>query len=233
MSKFFMETYADVVLTTGLGLSDKGVPLRLPAVLLTGLSLLQTFVKQGQRARYVVYQATDFITEVNKLDPVKAQNCSEQTANYLDQFVGRFFPELVQLVTIKTGADCVVRRMHLIDAEQSLHDLARKDDPKINAALDTICSYGHQHKGSDAYIRYAAANVLLNGGYAKHYPLFDFSGAANAVVMPLGGQKEAPFFSLTSAMASFTGCLHRVEPQIVPTGKIPTYYPCRDGDLLL
>ncbi len=233
-------TSGTIILTTGLGLSDQGTPLRLPALLLPGLSLLRNLLDEGIPARYVVYQATDFIIETNSLNPIKAQHCADQTTRYLHDFVGHFYPDIAPSVDFKTGANCRIEQKPLTMVENILQDMLPRPSNKepaelnnVDAAFALIRAYGERHKGGKVFMRYAAANVLLNSGFADTYPLLNLSAFPQATVVPLGGQREEPFFTLTSAVATHTKCTHSISPMIVPTGKMPAYYPCPDGDLVL
>lgn len=232
-----LETKGSVVLTTGLGLSDQGVPVRLPALLVPGLEVLRELVGQGREASYVVYQATDFIIQANGLAGAAARENAATMETYMDRFVSRYYADVAEHVVFRTGCECAVDDRELGAVEAGLAALEKEEapafkTPEIAGAFDLIRAYGERHAGANVCMRYAAANVLLNGGFAGSYP-FARRTMEGVTVVPLGGQREAPFFALTSAMSVYTGCSYDVQPALVPTGKMPAYYPCPDGDLLL
>lgn len=221
-----------VVLTTGIGLSDKGVPLRLPALIVPGLNMMRELVKTGNAdIRYIVYQARDFITETNGLDAAMAFGNAALCTGYIRRFVDEFFPDVADRVTILSGDDFRLGRAHL----STLADrLAGAEDGPVRENMAAIESYASRRRGAArSHLYYAAANIILNGGYGPHYPLRDHVRDDDAVIIPLGGAKEKPFFNLTSLIGAETECRHKIIPVIVPVGGIPAYYPNPRADLLL
>lgn len=216
----------NIMLTTGLGLSDKGVPLRLPSLIMPGLEMLREFKEAGLKVTYSIYQATGFIINTNKLKRRQAKAASRYSEYYLTQFVETFYPDIADLVKFSFGDQCKIDETQISSVQTIIYNNIDSQCP----ALNTIKNYGKGHRGNA--MRYAAANVMMNKGITNYYPLEDFTTKQTTVVIPIGGKKEKPFFTLTKHIAKTTGCKNDIRPIIVNTGTIPAYYPCPDGDLI-
>ncbi|MDD3028853.1 MAG: hypothetical protein PHS57_01030 [Alphaproteobacteria bacterium] len=221
-----------IVITTGLGLSEDGVPLRLPALIVPGLEIIKELKSAGiSDLKYVIYQASDFISDTNELSAKKAETNSKLSISYLKRFIEEFFPTIAENVELVAGKQCEIDRV-------SLNELAKiietERPAQIARDVRKIERYGERHNnGEKTCFLYAAANIILNGGYGPHYPLDKFIPASAMTIIPMGGAKERPFFNLTAYMSRSTGCSHRIIPLLVQTGEIPTYYPYKKGDVLI
>lgn len=221
-----------IVLTTGLGLADHGVPLRLPSLIVPGLNALRELCEvENADPHYVIYQARDFIVGMNRLDAKSAFNNAVICTEYLRKFVDEYFSDLKDRVTIVSGDDIILDKDHLNALAQRLKNVS---DTPVAGDMDAIKGYASRRKTvDDSHLYYAAANVILNGGYEPHYPLKDYIPTGTSVVIPMGGKKEKPFFNLTRFIASESGVKQKVLPMLVPVGKIPAYYPNKQGDMLV
>jgi len=227
-----------LVLTTGLGLSDKGVPLRLPALLIPALKMLRDLGAYNEargfeqiKAKYIVYQASDFITKTNKLDPQIAAESAAACHQYLTDFIAEYFPDVADQVQIATSDKCAIDPEHI---EALAGELKTATPEPIARDMETIAAYGTRRKTiEDSHYYYAAANIILNGGYEPHYPLSGELFEQTDIVMPLGGKKERPFFNASRYYGEQTGVNHAVLPLLVPVGQVPAYYPFPKRDLLL
>lgn len=79
----------------GYGLSkDYTFPLRLPVLIIPALSTLQKLKDAWVETlpTLVIYQATDFIIQVNKLEEQFAQKVAQDMQSVLQDFVSRYFP---------------------------------------------------------------------------------------------------------------------------------------------
>lgn len=226
------DTVQKITLTTGLGLSDKGVPVRLPALIVPGLNILRELRNVANAdPYYVIYQARDFITRVNRLDATQAFTNAAQCTQLVSDFINEFYPDLKDRVIVVPGEKADIEEDHLAGLAGQLSKARSLD---MYEDMKTIYGYAaRRNTQQDGHLYYAAANVILNGGYAPHYPLAGIVPQDTSVIMPIGGKKEKPFFNLTRAVSEQTGTLHTIMPLIVPVGKIPAYYPNRRGDLLV
>lgn len=70
------------------------VPFRLPALMIPALEILASLKKLGltKLPKLIVYQATDFIINANKLEKDKAEATSLEMLWILETFVDRNFP---------------------------------------------------------------------------------------------------------------------------------------------
>lgn len=228
----------NIALTTGLGLSDKGVPLRLPALLIPALQMLRELKSYNEArgfkqisARYIIYQASDFIAQMNKLDPELAKTNSEICKNYIKAFVHQYFPDVSSQIDLFIGDDVSMD----YDAVQKLAGLLKNDLPEeIKDDMQKILNYGGRRNAiQDSSYYYAAANIILNGGYNPCYPLSGTLPKNTAIVMPMGGKKEIPFFAMSRFYAQSTNVNYQVIPLVIPVGSIPAYYPFSKGDVLV
>lgn len=221
-----------IVLTTGLGLSDQGVPLRLPSLIVPGLKMLRELSAiENADPHYLIYQARDFITDMNRLDVTHAFNNAAICTKYLENFVAEYFPDLKDRVKIISGDSINIEKDHL---ETLAQRLAHIEDEPAREDMKTIAGYASRRKTvENSHLYYAAANIILNGGYGPHYPLQDSLPEGTSVIIPMGGKKEKPFFNLTTYISKETGSNQKIMPLLVPVGKIPAYYPNQQGDILV
>lgn len=207
----------DVLLTTGLGLSDNyEVPLRLPALLVPGFQVMERQKELGfTPSQYRVYQATEFIADANGIELQKACDVSSCMENFLRRYVEELHPDLVEHVEF-----CFERDKNEI-ASDSIHQLVKEISNSTSRNIfDRLsqCESNHSNRNGQA-IRYGAANVLYNGADPEKYP---FKGPIG-IVVPIGGKAERPFFALTNQVASNRGA--DVVPMVTQLGSTPTYYP--------
>lgn len=221
-----------IVLTTGLGLSDKGVPLRLPSLLMPGLNMLEELSQLNNiEVKYVVYQATSFIVDMNKLDLKNAFENANICEGYLKRFVEKYYPDLTDKVEIVTSDKVDLDSNHI---RTLANRLANSQGTIIEDDMKIIEGYASRRKTTDnSHLYYAAANIILNGAYGPHYPMEEVIPADTSVIIPIGGRMEKPFFNITSFINEESNSQYKVFPIIVPVGKIPAYYPNRNGDILV
>lgn len=213
-------------LATGLGLAEQGVPLRLPALLIPGLEILQRYHDLGLvPPRYLVYQATHFVAGANAIAKESALRISEIMVGYIDRFVMAAYPEIRSSVELRFAEQALVDDDLLAAVEQDVSDMpeAQNELRQLQAAN----ARGQRNIRTAA--RYAAANVILNGAHPDS-PFRDFFDGAPATML-IGGKQEDPFFRLTRLVAQQRGRV--VIPQLCQPGEAPTYYPHSQGDIII
>lgn len=222
-----------LVFTTGLGVRSGEVPLRLPALLAPVLRTLERLRELGLASpRYVVYQATDFIADTNAVDGEVAQAAACRMQEYLQRYVERVHPHLVDAVRFRFGADVPDDLATVLELCQEVR-AAVTDQLVPQEVIEQLIAY-RKHNAAEAgseYV-YAAANVLYNGARPERYPFADELPAGAELLVPIGGRKELPFFQLSRALQP-DGTQPRLAPLIVRSGELPTYYPHRgpSGDI--
>ena len=220
----------DLLLTTGFGLHRSlAVPVRLPALILPGLRIMERLQDAGEPVpEYVVYQATDFVAETNQLSPIDAQACALRMETYLREYVRAFHARIMDRVQLRFGEPYgTIERERISDGVLRIReDLSAL--PGIGEALRSLrTSEGRHSNGSDQATMYAAANAYYSGALTA-YP----HDAMGRIVLPIGGQAEKPFFAITSACADASKA-RSVIPMVTMLGSRPTYfhYP-ESGDLI-
>ncbi len=213
-----------LVLTTGFGLNASSrIPLRLPALLLPGLRIMERLTALGlPTPEYRVYQATDFIAQTNGYPVDKARECASKMESYLRRYVKTFHGRIAGHVHFYfTQAYTEETREHL----GSIIDVMRSRLARIDCIAEALsqlqeCERRHSLQ-SNCYEQYAAANVLYSGAVAQ-YPLGKQHPNNAEALLPIGGASEKPFFAITSAVADLSG--KRVFPMLTQLGSRPTYY---------
>jgi len=217
--------HSHVLLTTGLGLpADGRIPLRLPVLLVSGLEIMQRYYDAGiEPPHYLIYQATQFIAETNAITTDVASEVAGLMRGYIQHFIQSRYPDLTDLVHLVFDADMPDISSDVDAIQQTL---TADVDGLFAEHLHTLIDANRRSKRElRSTTRYAAANVLLNGGRAN-YP-FDMPAHAK-IIMPIGGLKEKPFFHLTRLCTSGTV---PVIPQTCQPAKAPSYYPHASGDI--
>lgn len=216
---------SEILLTTGMGLSAKSqdIPIRLPSLLIPGLHMMRTFKDQGfAPPRYLVYQATDFIAEMNGIERSKAQGVSQRMKKYLEQFIADAYPDLKDQVILEFGISYEAPIKAIIEAMAGEIRASIQAIPELAEIVQDLEKCEEQHsarKGSS--LQYAAANILYNGGKNSAYPFANTTQPK--AILPIGGKAEQPFFTLTS---HFSGQEETpVIPLLTHIGSRPTYYP--------
>lgn len=215
--------------TTGLGLSLRGIPLRLPALIVPTLKVMKRMHEIGVHPPdYLIYQATDFIAETNAMDVDRARGVSTLMHRYLEKYVQVLHPELTEHVQFSFGNEAAISSQK-IDSIVSLIREKMNQGGKFTALMEKFSFYREQNghpKGSE--FSYAAANALCNGAVEELYPFQEKIGYAPHIV-PIGGQREHPFFQVSKALNGEKG---QIIPMLQRAGEMPTYYPYRGGDFI-
>lgn len=213
-----------LLLTTGLGLqAGAQVPVRLPALLLPGLHVLECVQALGLLPpTYRVYQATEFIAATNGIPLNEAQESATKMECYLRKYIERFHAQVashVQLRFHQPSTPDSQERMHAtIDAirEQTSTSAAVRD------ALQLLERCEQKHSGvSESSHLYTAANALYSGA-VDGYPFAEDLPTDTKVILPIGGHAEKPFFAITSVLSDVNE--KRVIPLLTHLGSRPTYY---------
>lgn len=213
-----------LLLTTGLGLQGGGrVPVRLPALLLPGLHVLEQLQALGLPSpTYRVYQATEFIADTNGIPLDEAQESAAKMEHYLQKYIERFHPQVASHVQLRFRQPLtpdIQDRIHAtIDAirEQIAASIPVRD------ALHLLEQCEQKHSGAAGSSHcYAAANALYSGA-VEGYPFADDLPTDAEIVLPIGGHAEKPFFAVTSALSDMNE--KRVIPLLTHLGSRPTYY---------
>ncbi len=215
-----------VLFTTGLGLSDSSeVPDRLPAIMVPALHAMERQQQLGLTpAKYLVYQATDFIVDTNGIEASTATNVSTRMEQFLHRYVQEVHPSLEDRVEFR------FERNENVDSSASIELLIRELSKEVSSSMyEKLCMNEsvHSHRNGQA-MRYAAANVLYSGASPEDYPFTQSLSGAD-IIVPIGGRPEKPFFQLTNAIAEKRGA--NVIPMITHIGAKPTYYPVPEGRL--
>lgn len=214
----------DILITSGFGLgSDLEVPLRLPALAIPGLEVLERFRRLGLPIpKYLLYQATTFIAETNDLDRDKALEASKKMEEYLKRYIKRFHEALINNIIFKFGIE--LGEEGTGEANALIENIYDKEGSRsdIDLAMSKIRMYG-TNKGRDQADaeKYAAVNMVFSGGSRNYYP-FSTELTENGVIMPLGGRTEEPFFFLATELNRTDS--RSVIPLISPICTRPSYY---------
>lgn len=219
---------SEILLTTGIGQSAKSadIPVRLPSLLVPGLQIMRSFQEAGfSPPQYLVYQATDFIAEMNGIEPTQAQEISQRMQQYLRGFIDEMYPDLKDQVRLE------FKLPYEAPTKVVIESLAQEIREALNAVLElapvnsTLAKSEEQHsQRQGSYLQYAAANVLYNGAIKTRYPFANQTRPK--AILPIGGNAEKPFFALTSHFADREKV--PVIPLLTHIGSRPTYYPYPD-----
>ena len=212
-----------IILTTGCGMpSDiNNIPLRLPELIIPGLQLLQNYKQvfgKDRPIQYHVYQAGDFISRLNNIQPDKAKNMARVMQNYLTLFTEEFYPDLKENVTFDFNKDVSDKTLQPIETF-----LKETVDPDVMILRDKITAYAGRKDNRTNPLIYAAANIYFNG-------LNDQQHDTPTTIIPIGCQKEQPFFYLTSLYHQDTPNI-TILPLTFNYQSVPAYFPYRNQDI--
>lgn len=212
----------ELLLTTGFGMHrDLKIPVRLPALIIPGLNVMERMDDAGLPVpKYVVYQATDFIAETNDLPKDKALECASQMERYLRDYVRVFHSRVAENVQFEFGCDYPAECKKTIDDTVLTIRSMMMELDDVKTAMNQISESETKHSnGSNKSHAYAAANVLYSGAL-REYP---FKQDGVKTVLPIGGIAEKPFFAVTSAHSDRLDERH-VVPMLTQIGSRPTYF---------
>lgn len=226
----------DILLTTGLGISDrKGVPVRLPAVLVPALQILEQCKQKGiQPPSYLVYLATDFIAESNHIDHTVAQQIAGRMHTYLQLYVQTLHPAIAGNVRFEFSASYTDSVRAAVGALANELRERMAVDAGLKQLMSGLEANEARHSNTQGKApEYAAANIIYNGAIAPVYPFADKAQTVHTI-LPIGGPAEEPFFRLSALMnVTRQEAEAHVIPLITRLGSRPTYYPYPDkGDLM-
>lgn len=213
-----------LVLTTGLGIPrDFALPIRLPAVLLPGLRVLERFRSSDRiPPTYLVYQATDFIAESNALDADASKEYAHKVTTYIRAYIDRFHAQIANRVHLKIGYPFPTDHRNAIENVMSiLRDEISHCDCLREALAKTAKSEKRHSNDREQYAYYAAANAVYSGA-SDVYPFLDNAREATHI-LPIGGTAEQPFFTITSHLSMMQSS-RTVIPMLTTLGERPTYY---------
>jgi len=232
--RFFRDVKEEtkVVVTTGFGLpADGKVPLRLPSLFVPGIKMIENMVKKGhENCSYVIYQTPNLIKEINKIkSPVK--KTSDLQKDYINAFLDEACPDknIREKIEVRF-LDDRLKDTELKNVVDNLSVFIKRQHESGNAKyqeMNKILQYGSGHKQSnDSAYQYAAINAIYNQAL-KFNPLSN-GEEGDKVVIPVGGDKERPFFSLTHQIAKDFNNESKVMPMVHQVGFRPSYYPYKD-----
>ncbi len=211
-------------LTTGLGLQGGGrVPVRLPALLLPGLHVLEQLQTLGlPPPTYRIYQATEFIATTNGIPLDEAEETALKMERYLQKYIERFHAHVASHVELR------FHQLSTPDIQQRIHatiDAIRAQTATSAAVRDALqllerCEQKHSGVSGNSHV-YAAANALYSGA-VDGYPFADDLPTDARAILPIGGHAEKPFFAITSVLSNVNG--KNVIPLLTHLGSRPTYY---------
>ena len=198
--------------TTGVGLSDVGMPCRLNAVIIPTLRVLQRLRALGfEDISYRVYQATDFIIAENWLD----QAAAEQVAKLMDinmrSMIRQKYPDIAQYIHLDFGTPVDTDTVDSVVVQ-----LQDSESPSMRQILAYAKS--KSHSALSAY-RYAAANIICNGHTSPQ------SAENHRYTLLVWWAKEKPFFQLGRDYEKEQWYDTNIIPLIQSTWAIPPYYP--------
>lgn len=157
-------TQSRILFTTGIGLSDRGFPLRIAAIIIPTLRVIGRLQALGiPNISYRIYQATDFIIDENGLDREKGIQVARILQNYIHEYIQNHHKELEDSIDMQFSLGL---KGELID------DVALELSHMHHPSLEKLAHYA-QSKGKSlqsAY-RYAAANIVSNGHVSDRFPV--------------------------------------------------------------
>ncbi|HEY1096209.1 MAG TPA: hypothetical protein VGF14_03115 [Alphaproteobacteria bacterium] len=223
-----MQSRNDLILTTGCGLppSLEDLPLRLPSLIVPGLELLKAYQQTfnpGRNIQYHVYQAGEFIKRINGGNEKAMSHSAQFMQGYLQAFTEEFYPDLAPIVSFDFNKDVKTEKLEPI--REFLH---QTNNPQALEYKERINFYATRGQSRGCAEIYAAANIYFNC-------MSDQKIEEPVIIMPVGGQKERPFFFLSS--------LYNAEKRkdkdisVLPISfnhqEIPPYFPASRGDLTI
>lgn len=214
-----------LLLTTGFGLHRSlKVPVRLPALAIPGFKVMERMQDVGVPVpKYLLYQATDFIAETNCLHREDSHECSQKMETYLRQYVARFHERIAEHVIFKFGCEYPLEAKQAVSMTVDEIRSRMLDIAPLREAMEQIHAYEARHSnGTNHYDDYAAANVLYSGA-TQQYPFGEDLPEDVQAILPIGGNAEKPFFTLTAHFSEHLG-KRKVIPMLTPIGSRPTYY---------
>lgn len=221
-----MISTSQLLLTTGFGLdSTLEIPVRLPALIIPGLKIMERMKNADlPPPNYILYQATDFIAQTNNLPSEKAQKSALKMEKYLREYVNKFHSSIAEHVIFRFGSEYSFQVKE--DVEKIIECI--RDSIQTNASLQESMAQINQYdvkksNGQNSSETYAAANVLYSGA-TESYPFAPDLKSDTRIILPIGGNKEKPFFQLTAHFAALYK-ERKVIPMLTPIGSRPTYYP--------
>lgn len=213
-----MQGKNDILFRTGCGLppSLDELPIRFPSLIVPGLEMLREYRQQddgNRNVRYQVYQAGGFISRVNETNIDTLQETSGFMKSYLQAFVDEFYPDVASSVSFDFDLDVADENL-----EPMMNFMINSTDPYVVEHVQKVRSYAGNKPGRGDPLRYTAANIYFNG--LNH----DIDNAT--AIIPVGGQKEAPFFCLTTLYCAAKGELQaNILPVTFNCQQTPPYYP--------
>jgi hypothetical protein len=218
---------------TGTGLDAHRIPVRFPALFVPVLRVMERCREIGIGSpRYLIYQATDFISEAINVDRDAAHATGERMRLFLSRYMETLHPQIADQVMLRFGNEVSLacEDVEGITAEIRERIGACTLDEGVTRRLEEYRRNNHAPPGSE--YPYAAANVLCNGVVPSKFPFQSELRSDTEVLLPVGGRREEPFFQLSKAFRNGSVELPHVVPMLTRTGEMPTYYPYKAGDIL-
>jgi len=195
---------------------DGNIPTRLPATLIPTLEIMEWFYQIWLvPPRFIIYQATTVISQINNIDISDARKASQEMEWRLEGFIENNFPSLRDKIKFRfweTPYD-----------EEIMHNIqsyAKELEWVIGEnAWKEFEESRKKHSNSDSgHLLYVAANTYYNRWYIEN----PFPWLVDAwEVMPIWGRSESRFFQ--TLLETQQSC-RRIFPLITQVWAFPTYY---------
>ena len=192
--------------TTGIGISEKGFPLRLPAIVVPTLRVMERLQALWiYDVEYTLYQAKNFLIQNQWMDAWMTSDISHRMEQYIREYINRKFPEISDRVDLDFE-----REIDPSEIQEVQSHLPSLDLP----SMQQIIAYAKSKwRSSESAYEYAAANILANR----------YAGSAHHIL--IGWEKERPFFWLSEDYETRVLWEKKTIPLIHSVGRIPPYYP--------
>lgn len=195
---------------------DEKVPLRLPVTLVPILKILQWLQQCWiETPQCVIYQATDFISQVNNIDIGTARNIWQYMERGLRNFVQENFPELQDNINFYFWPQCNDQEIIGKIIEYSRNTSSILNENQKNHFKN--CESKHSNWEWNALL-YLTANTYYNGWYSE-YPFPEVWDIKR--VIPIWWRSEKQFFEILLETQTQT---REIFPLITQVWAYPSYY---------
>ncbi|MDD2870891.1 MAG: hypothetical protein PHS49_02775 [Candidatus Gracilibacteria bacterium] len=218
-----------IILTTGVGLDDVGVPVRSPALIIPALEIIRYLQKIGiNDVNYLIYQATGFIINENGLNINNANQVSSFMKKYFELFIQEFYYDIYDKIILNFNFE--LEQNYLDKVSLNITKLGGKS--YIDSLIKNLENYASSKgKSNISALQYSSANIICNGHILDIYP-FDSNNVG--VLLPIGGKKEKPFFNLGKIYEENFSDNNDYSilniPLLQKTGEIPAYFTTKGED---
>ena len=237
------ESFEDVTISIGMGGSVDMPNVRIPAYIMPAIKSLKSMVELMEKGeikgvpRVRVFKADHMASLVNNFDSQRVHDVTGLTFKFLQDFIGKFYPQLAQYFRFDTDAEL---------SSENLNEFKKKAEflyssPQMEEEVTSVTKMGGKHGGEEGVknaLLYAAAHPYYNQSIIRREKTGHINEGVDVpkMIIDHGGRPQKIFNKIARSL------IHEVKNNdeyltpptihmIIKAGKIPVYYAARDGDI--